>query len=322
MNRALLSKFVRESLLLWIALAVGLFAFAWCRVWVVGEVDTARFKQILELIPKDWRRFATVDFDWITSYLGRTSLTLDEPMIMMLIGGWGIVRGSDVVSGEINRGTMEMVLAQPVSRTVVFLQHFWLSVVGLAMLSLIVWIGMSIGIHTTDIEESTYPELRIPLVDYSIPLTMLGPKTETIEMIDKVKPIQFLPGIANMFCFGFFIICYCMMFSSWDRFRWRTLGIVVGVYFIGGLIKVASMATEKLAWMKFFTFYTMYEPALCIETADNHPPQLWNWLRYSADDQLVGLGPLGMNLLLIVLGLICIWVGLRAFRNRDLPAPL
>ena len=113
-----MSKFVRESTLLWIALAIGLFAFAWFRVWVVGEVDTARFKQILELLPKDWRRFAAVDFDWITSYLGRTSLTLDEPMIMMLIGGWGIVRGSDVVSGELNRGTMEMVLAQPVSRTV------------------------------------------------------------------------------------------------------------------------------------------------------------------------------------------------------------
>ena len=50
MNRALLNKYVRESLLLWIAVAIGLFAFAWFRVWVVGEVDTARFKQILELL--------------------------------------------------------------------------------------------------------------------------------------------------------------------------------------------------------------------------------------------------------------------------------
>lgn len=322
MNRALLNKFIRESLLLWIALAGGLFAFAWFRVWVVGEVDTARFKQILELLPKDWRRFATVDFDWITSYLGRTSLTLDEPMIMLLIGAWGIVRGSDVVSGEINRGTMEMVLAQPVSRTVVFLQHFWLSVVGLVALSLVVWIGMTIGIYTTSIEESTYPEFRIPLTDYSIPVTYLGPKTKTVDMIDKVQPLQFLPGVINMFCFGFFIIGYSMMFSSWDRFRWRTLGIVVGIYFAGGLIKVASMATEKLAWMKFFTYYTMYEPALCIESAEKSSGNVWHLLRYSTENELLGLGVLGMNSLLVILGVICIYIGLTVFRSRDLPAPL
>ena len=322
MNRALLNKFLRESMLLWIALAIGLFAFAWFRVWVVGEVDTARFKQILELIPKDWRRFAAVDFDWITSYLGRTSLTLDEPMIMLLVGGWGIVRGSDVVSGEINRGTMEMVLSQPVSRTTVFLQHFWLSVGGLFLLSLIVWMGMSIGIYTTDIEESTYPELNIPLINYSIPITFVGPETETVAMIDKIKPPQFLPGIINMFCFGFFIVCYSMMFSAWDRFRWRTLGIVVGIYFVGGLVKVASMATEKLSWLKFFTFYTLYEPALCIETVEKRPESTWHLLRYSSESELLGLGPAGMNLLLLLLGTACFLVGMRAFRNRDLPAPL
>ena len=322
MNRALLSKFVRESLLLWCAIAIGLFSFAWFRVWVVGEVDTARFKQILELLPKDWRRFAAVDFDWITSYLGRTSLTLDEPMIMLLIGGWGIVRGSDVVSGEINRGTMEMVLAQPVSRSIVFFQHFLLTVMGLTLLAAVVWAGMSIGIYTTDIEESTYPEFRIPLTDYSIPLTAMGPKTETIEMIDKVKPYQFLPGVLNMFCFGFLVISYSMMFSSWDRFRWRTLGIVVGIFFVGGMIKVASMSTERLWWLKFFTYYTMYEPALCIETVEKKSANFWNLLHYSTENELAGLGPMGMNLLLLTLGMICFWVGLQVFRKRDLPAPL
>ncbi|MEM9412163.1 MAG: hypothetical protein AAGA30_13690, partial [Planctomycetota bacterium] len=71
MNKALLKKYLRESILLWIFVAIGLFSFAWFRVWVVGEVDTARFQQILELLPQDWRRFSPVNFEWIISYLGR-----------------------------------------------------------------------------------------------------------------------------------------------------------------------------------------------------------------------------------------------------------
>ena len=159
-NRALAKKYFTESFLLLIACAAALFAFSWFRVWIVGELDTARFKQIVDMLPEDWRKFSSVDFDWLVSYLGRTSLTLDEPMLLMVISIWAIVRGSDVVSGELGRGTMEMVLAQPVSRARVYFQHMLLTLSIALGLCLLVWAGMSIGIWTTSVEESTYPEFR------------------------------------------------------------------------------------------------------------------------------------------------------------------
>ena len=77
---ALRRKYFSESWLLWSALAIGCSIFCWVRVHVVGEFDTSQFRQIIDLLPKDWRKFASVDFDWLVSYLGRTALTLDEPM--------------------------------------------------------------------------------------------------------------------------------------------------------------------------------------------------------------------------------------------------
>ena len=122
-NFALLRKYINESTLLFIGLVLGVLSFCYFRVRVVGKLDTAQFQQIMDLLPKDWRKFSSVDFDWLVSYLGRTSFTLDEPMLVLLISAWAIVRGSDVVSGELGRGTMEMFLAQPISRTRVFLHH-------------------------------------------------------------------------------------------------------------------------------------------------------------------------------------------------------
>jgi len=59
--------------LLLLAIGVGLFAFGWFRVTLVCELDTGKFRQIIDLLPSDWRKFASVDFDWMVSYLGRTS---------------------------------------------------------------------------------------------------------------------------------------------------------------------------------------------------------------------------------------------------------
>ncbi len=322
MNTALLNKYLRESVLLWIAIAIGLTGFAWFRVWIVSEVDTAKFAQILELLPKDWRRFSPVNFEWLISYLGRTALTLDEPMIMMLIGVWAIVRGSDVVSGELNRGTLEMVLSQPVSRQKIFVQHALLTIAGLLLLVLLVWLGMAIAVFSTTIEESTYPSFRLPLTGYSIPITYFGPQTQTLPMLERVHPIQFLPGIINLFSFGFFMTALAMMFSSWDRFRWRTLGIVVGIYFVSALLKFAAMASAGFRWLFYLTFFTLYEPALSIEIADSRPDHVWSLFRYNLENQWTGAGPLGMNLALILLGIIFFWIGNSVFHRRDLPAPI
>lgn len=322
MNGPLNRKYWSEGWLLFVACAVGVVSFCWFRTWVVGELDTSQFRQIIDLLPKDWRKFASVDFDWLVSYLGRTALALDEPMLILFVSGWVLVRGSDVVSGELGRGTMEMLLAQPVSRRQVFLNHAFWTMVGLTGLMVLCWLAMSAGIWTSSVEESSYPELVIPIVDYRIPLTFLPPQTERIMMSDEVNPIMFVPGIVNLWFLGWFLGGFAAMLSAFDRFRWRTLGLVAVFYFGNAGAKILGMSSEKLAWVKQLCVFGFYSPASVIERTQANSASLLHFFIYSPDGKIAGMALLGSCLILFVAGLICYFIGLRRFETRDLPAPM
>lgn len=322
MNRALWKKSINDGILLLGAIGAGICAFAWFRVKVVGKLDTGKFKQIIDLLPDDWQRFATVDFDWMASYLGRTATTLEEPMLQMLIGIWAIVRGSDVVSGALGRGTLEMILAQPVSR----LRYYWtqnvVTILGLFILSLLVWLGMTIAVETVSVKETVYPDFKVPLTNIQIPLTFLDAENVEVPMSNHVNPVSFWPGILNVFCFGFLLVGLTSLLSAYDRFRWRTLGIAIGVYFLSGMAKIGSMASDSFAFLKYFTYFSFYDAVRFIKIQNESSLSQLAILEWSESGEFVGLGPLGCNLCLLSIGLACLVWGARVFHRRDLPAPV
>jgi ABC-2 type transport system permease protein len=319
-KKTLRQKYFAECWFLLLFIAIGVLLFCWLRVHVVGELDTTQFKQIIDLLPKNWRKFATVDFDWLVSYLGRTSTTLDEPMLVMLVSGWMIVRGSDVVSGELSRGSMEMLMAQPVSRKSVYWSHAAWTIFGAAILVLIAWLGMSIGIWLTSVEEKTFPELNFFF--YQVPMTFLEPISRSIPMSREVNPCYFLPGLVNLFTLAVFIGGFSAWCSSWDRYRWRTLGIVCAFYFSNAGVKILAMASDSLKWIEYLTPFGFYSPTNAIESSQHGVWRLLHLLRYDDAGQIVASGPLLNNLVLLLIGGLLYWWGSRIFHRRDLPAPV
>ena len=319
LSRALRQKYFSESWLLWLAIAMGIAIFCWVRVHVVGELDTSQFKQIIDLLPSDWRKFSSVDFDWLVSYLGRTALTLDEPMLLLLACSWTIVRGSDVVSGELSRGTMEMLLAQPVSRARIWWTHAMWTLVGVVGLVGVTWLFMAVGVWNTSVEETSYMELNLGLTH--VPLTFAEPVTETIAMADRVNPVNFLPGVINLFTLCFFLGGFSAWCSSFDRFRWRTLGIIAGFYFLQGGMKVLALASEAWSWIRFVTVFGYYSPSNAVEMGQVNLLDCFAFFKYGAQGRFMP-APLLNNLVLLTLGIIFYWWGSRIFRKRDLPAPI
>jgi ABC-2 type transport system permease protein len=322
MNRALIQKYLAEAWLLWVAMALGVSIFCWFRVWVVGELDSAQFRQIIDLLPKDWRKFSTVDFDWLISYLGRTSLCLDEPMLSMLVVGWVMVRGSDVVSGELNRGSMEMLLAQPISRATVYWSHANCTLIGLLLLVALTWLAMSVGIWTTSVTETTYPTISLPFWQAPIPLRLLSPKIETVAMSSVVNPILFFPGVFKLFCLGLFFGGLAAFCSAFDRYRWRTLGFVAAFYFANAGIKLLSLASEKLSWLKYCNVFSFFSPANSIESAEHDFGSLFVWFARNSQGTVSGTGMLMDTAILCGLGLFLYYLGYLRFQRRDLPAPV
>lgn len=152
-NRVLVNKYIGQSSVLFLACGLVLFAFAWIRVWVVSLLDMGQFRTIVEQF-REFERFSPIDFESMLTYPGRVGMTYDEPVIVFCIVIWCVARGSDVVSGELGRGTLEMVLAQPIRRTTLLWSHAVVSLAGLAALVLLVWAGIGIGLRLTTVSET------------------------------------------------------------------------------------------------------------------------------------------------------------------------
>src|SRR5262249_16761043 len=68
-----------------------------------------------------------------------------HPLMQILFCVWAIGRAAGAVAGEIDRGTMELLLAQPVSRARLGLSHLVVGAVTVAAVCLRLWAGNAAG---------------------------------------------------------------------------------------------------------------------------------------------------------------------------------
>ena len=319
-DRFLIRKYIGQSSLLFISLGVALFAFAWVRVWVVSLLDMGQFQTILEQF-REFEKFAPIDFDALFTYPGRVGMTFDEPIVILCTVIWCVSRGSDVVSGELGRGTLEMLLAQPIRRRTLLFSHATVSVVGLALLCMLVWAGIGAGVLATTVTESVQPPIvRIPWLNVDIPLSVDEPIQEEIPLRDRVDVRTYAASTFQLFAFGLFLLGLSSMLSAIDRYRWRTVGSVVGLYVLQLVMYGLGKAASSLDWLLSLTFFSCYKPQKMTSLVTSDGLQApWSLTEKIPDG---AFPPLVYPLILVGLGLCFYGVATHMFTRRDLPAPL
>lgn len=319
-DRILVRNYIKQSSTLFAALAAGLFAFAWVRVWVVSLLDMGQFQTIVEQF-RDFEKFAPVSFDVLFTYQGRVAMTFDEPVVIICVVVWCISRGSDVVSGEIGRGTMEMLLAQPISRAKLLWSHAAVSVGGLALLCGLVWIGITVGVHTTTVDETVPPPVvQVPFFDWEIPLQLGEPETESFPLSERVDARAFAAATFSLFALGFLLLGLSTLLSSIDRYRWRTIGFVMGIYVLQFVMFVLGKAAKPIQWLQSMSFFNCYRPQkLSTLVTDGGLSAPWSLGTVMPESMFP---PLVYPMILIAMGIGCYLLAAKFFTTRDLPAPL
>jgi len=321
MFRILLKKYYQESLLLWCALALVLFFFPWVRIWTISQFELTGFAPLIEQF-KAFEKFSPVPLEQFLTYHGIIGITFDEPVVLLCVLTWSIARGTDVVSGELNRGTMEMLLAQPIERWKLLLSHAIVSIVGLASLCFLIYLGLYLGIQTNATPVSVSNKITLPWLDWTM-INPLGAKqVKLIPLGELVQPKEFLVATLNLFSLGLAILGMGVMASSFDQYRWRSIGIVISIYVLSLLLFILSKSTPAMVMFKPFTFLSAYQPAWMIQQIHNHPERQWNWSNreYASSWQDV-VGPMGYVGILIFIGMIAYTIAFLRFTRRDLPAP-
>jgi ABC-2 type transport system permease protein len=274
MNRALWSKAIGEARLTLAGCALLIFLFDWLFVWVTRLIPAPPFKEMLHLLPPAMQRLPGIPIADVATYAGRISMGYLDPAVLFLSAAWAIARGSDCISGEIGRGTMEMLLAQPVRRIAILGTQAMVMVVGAAVISLCAWLGTWVGLAVNPFETPVDPRL-------------------------------YVPAAVNLFALTVFTAGLATLASSWDRYRWRTIGLAVSIYLVAFILKVIGRMVESLDWVLYFTFHAAYQPQVMV----NAPERAWE-LSLRLDGLLLGLGLAAYAAAALI------------FCRRDLPAPL
>jgi ABC-2 type transport system permease protein len=257
MNSALWRKAVSAAWMQLVVYGVLLVLFGWLFVWLMGLFKLGAWASFLNMLPDFSQRIMGIPIGSLATPTGQISILYVHVITILIFIGWAIGRGSDAISGEIARGTMDLTATLPVRRTALVFVPAVVATIGAVMLAAAIWGGTWLGLLTT------------------------GPDPS-------VSARQFLPGAINLFAMTFCLTGLTAFISSWNRDRWRTISIAVALFVVSLIVKMVARLWEPGAWLKYLSFLSAFDPQRLIVS----PEQAWSLsLRYDAT--LLGLGLAG-----------------------------
>jgi ABC-2 type transport system permease protein len=208
-----------------------------------------------------------------------------HPLVQTILWIWAVGRASGAVAGEVDRGTMDLLLAQPVSRARLILAHLGVDLVVIPVLCLSMWAGVWLGAWA------------VGVLDVGAPRDV---------MALRVNPLSGAAALPTVAALVFAVSGYTMWLSAGGRYRSRVVAAAVLLTLVQLLINVVGQLWPAVEPLRPFTVFYYYQPQ-AILLRDDWPADPAVWLRLAV---LLGVGAAGY--------LMALWV----FCRRDLPAPL
>lgn len=301
-------------------LLMGLFAGLWVRVTVQVTTQISPFLGLLAMKSGFGPTFVMDLFfrgpgKLIQTFFGGESIEFVDPQETLSIGPmhplvqailciWAIGRAAGAIAGEIDRGTMELLLAQPIARARIVLTHFLIDLTVIPILCASFLVGLHIGtaiVGTFTVDPGVYEAVRIkppnPLPSYTL------------------DPAKVYSGMWNAVALAFAVSGYTMWISSAGRSRVRALGLAIFLTLLQFLVNVIGQLWDGVAFLRPLSVFYYYQPQAI------NLRHVW-WVD---PGMLWGGKPLVSLNVIAVLGLVGAFgylMALRTFIRRDVPAPL
>lgn len=237
MNRALWTKALKDAWRQLLASVLLLTLFSWLFVWLMSLFPVGGIGIILSFLPGFVEAMLGVPLKMLASPLGQVSVLYVDVVTLLVCVGWALGRGSDVVSGEIARGTMDLILSLPVWRVTVLAVPAVVTTLGSMLLAASVQLGIRLGLAC-------------------------------VRFDDPPTAAAFLPGTINLFCMMFSFTAITTWVSSWGRDRWATIGIAGGFFIISLIVKLIARMWPQGKQLFALSFLSTYEPQRLILVPD------------------------------------------------------
>lgn len=237
--------------LLLAALVLGIYELIW------SKITDRVYRQFMPLIQElfalaqltPWaikaleKRFLEGPGQIVHALLGGDLVNINDPATVLTIGYvhpfvqfvlclWGVGRGSAAIAGEIDRGTMELLLAQPISRRQVVYAHLLVDGLTLPLLVAVMLAGTALGVWL-----------------FALPGVVLS---------------AYLIAAVNAMTLTLAVTGITVTFSAMGRSRWKVAGGVLLLLLVMFLVNLFGQLWPVLKPYRPATLFFYYQPQLHI----------------------------------------------------------
>jgi ABC-2 type transport system permease protein len=181
------------------------------------------------------------------------SISYVHPLTQTAVCVWAIGRAAGAIAGEIDRGTMELLLAQPLRRRQLLFAHLLVDAITIPVLCAALWLGTLAGTAVVGFQ---------------------GAEDEALA----VDPFRFLPALPSTALLLFAVSGLTMALSAAGRSRNRVLGLAVLIALVQFLLNLIGQLWPPMEWTRPFTIFYYYQPQPMILHAQWYAEGLV-WLR-------------------------------------------
>lgn len=256
---------------------------------------------------------ADLRFEQPTDFLAVGML---HPVVLILSGIWAIGRAGGAVAGELDRGTMELLLSQPVPRNRLVLAHLLVDCTVIPVLCLSFYAGTQFGLWAVGPFVVDYSAVR-QIIAQEVPaaaLLQLNVPTEPEELAITGRPE--LPALSNLAALLFALSGITLALSASGRSRWKVIGVAALVAMLMFIANVLGQLWDDAAFLRPFSVFYYYQPQKIMLRGEwsVSPGAVWNG--HSPVESVPAVGAL------LAVGAAGYGIAVWVFTRRDLPAPL
>ena len=276
-------------------------------VSTVAMGDAKKFENLLMRGPSKVSQAALgwgeINFERPTEFL---SIGLLHPVLLVMCVVWCVGRAAGAVAGELDRGTMELLMSQPVPRSRLLLAHLIVDCVVLPALCLAFFTGTQVGLAAAGPFVPDYAALD------DIPQLKNFPRDAApLPVTGRGQPA----GLTNTLALMFAISGMTLALSASGRSRWKVVGYAVLVLMTMFVANTIGQLWEPAGFVRPLTFFYYYQPQRAMIDGTWAVDLNTSW----ALGRAVYVPAVGV---LFAVGAAGYALALRTFTRRDLPAPL
>jgi ABC-2 type transport system permease protein len=246
---ALVRKQIHESRWTLIVSALALFALGWLSVYITS-LNEARILRELGSGGGDeriqWmRRMGVADEPTSAEIM---MAFWNHPFFIALVSIWAISRGSAAVAAEVERGTLDLLLSRPITRSAYLASQVGVALGGLVVLAVCLTAGGCFGVR--------FNSLRVP-----------------------PDPSVLVQPAVNLGALGLPIYGYTLLVSSIDHVRWRpswigsTLTLAGFIAYVIAMVPVFSEMWWR-PWLERASIFRAYNPIELVVKSETLGPNL------------------------------------------------